>query len=153
MPFTDFYEHAIDAKLRLAIPARHRSERDRLGGSKSWVCIPWKDHLRLYPEVTFQRLAEQQQGTLFAGQDRAELQAAFFGLASQLDEDSVGRISVPKRHLDSTRLPSDVVVIGAWDRLEVRERRSWLEGLERRHAETIERINRLDSGATAPGKP
>ena len=41
MLFTGHSEHTIDAKLRLAIPAKYRNnltpERDGL----AWFCVPW----------------------------------------------------------------------------------------------------------------
>lgn len=153
MPFTDFFEHAIDAKLRLAIPAKHRGERDRLsaaeagggaGASKVWVAVPWRDHLRLFPESTFARLAEQQQSTLFAGQNRSALNSAFFGLSSSLEEDSVGRLSLPKRLIDATKLPGEVVVVGVFDHLEVRPRAAWFAGLDRMAEQMLDQIDSMD---------
>ena len=150
MPFTDFFEHAIDSKQRLAIPSRHRSERDRLAGAggsgeagRVWVAVPWKDHLRLYPESTFGKLAEQQQTALFAGKSRSSLNAAFFGLSSNLEEDSAGRVGLPKRLIDATGLPAEVVVVGVLDHLEIRPRAAWMARLEQMQREMIEQIDAM----------
>jgi division/cell wall cluster transcriptional repressor MraZ len=163
MPFTDFFEHAIDAKLRLAIPARHRAERDRLvagggsgegsggsgGAAKVWVAVPWRDHLRLFPEAVFARLAEQQRGTLFAGQNRSALHSAFFGLSASIEEDSAGRLLLPRRLIDATKLPSEVVVVGVFDHLEVRSRSAWESQLEAMQQQMLAQIDALD--AFGPG--
>jgi MraZ protein len=133
MIFTGHAELTIDAKQRLAIPAKHRAllrpERD----GNAWYCVPWPSHaLMLYTEARFQELAQKGNATLTPGEDEAGLEANLFGLTERLEMDSAGRISIPRLHLDLAKIGTDVVMIGSGTRLEVWNREAWTAGLEER---------------------
>lgn len=132
--FTGMSELTIDAKQRLAIPAKYRSQWNEGIDGKAWICVPWPEGmlLRLYPEGTFERIANLQNAgreTLMPSADQAQLEADFFSLAERIEPDSAGRLSLPKQHLELIGLPTEVVVIGARDRLEVRGRDAWKPNL------------------------
>lgn len=123
--FTGQAELNIDAKSRLAIPARYRNLLSEEDG-KGWFTVPWPDGtLRVYPERVFAELASQVEQSLVPDDDLAELEVNFFGSAERIEMDSAGRITLPKHHVELAGLPSEVVVIGARHRLEVRDRASW----------------------------
>lgn len=131
MLFTGSYEHRIDEKHRLAIPAdiraRWRTEEDGTG----WYAAPWQERLiRLYTERDFQNraLKQAQALSLTPGGDEAELQASFFGLSARVEMDSAGRIRLPEQMLMDVGLGQEVTLVGAGDRLEIRDRAEWREG-------------------------
>lgn len=127
MLFTGHSEHSIDAKLRLAIPKKYRAlwDTDRDGGA--WYCVPWpREGLRLYTERRFETLAEQPEQTLTPDSDAGQLETDLFSLAERVTEDGQGRIPLPKLHLELTQLGAKVVIVGAKNRLEVRDRDAWL---------------------------
>ncbi|MBX3390298.1 MAG: hypothetical protein KF691_12690 [Phycisphaeraceae bacterium] len=135
--FTGSTELTIDAKQRLAIPAKYRSQWNEGIDGKAWICVPWPEGmlLRLYPEGTFERIANLQNAgreTLMPSSDQAQLEAEFFSLAERVEPDSAGRLSLPKQHLELVGMPSEVVVIGVRDRLEVRGRDAWKPNLKER---------------------
>ncbi len=135
--FTGSAELTIDAKQRLAIPAKYRSQWNELTDGKAWFCVPWSDGmlLRLYPEGRFEKTAQLQQAgreTLLPQAEQAQLEAEFFSLAERIEPDSAGRITLPRLHLELVSLPTDVVVIGAGNRLEVRGRDAWMPNLRER---------------------
>ncbi|MFO0860965.1 MAG: hypothetical protein U0570_10440 [Phycisphaerales bacterium] len=137
MLFTGFAELTIDAKQRLAIPAKYRSQWDESVHGKAWYCVPWPEGmcLRLYPEGVFERTANQQHAgreTLMPTADQAQLESDFFALAERIEPDSAGRLTLPKLHLELVGLPSEVAVIGARDRLEVRGCEAWKQNLKER---------------------
>jgi len=135
--FTGQAELTIDAKLRLAVPAKYRAQWDPAKHGNAWICVPWPGGiLRIYPETQFEQLASRNQGTLTPDRDEAELEAALFGFSERLEMDSAGRITLPKQHLERTGLNGEVVVVGARDRLEVRDRAAW-------NAEASNRFNSL----------
>lgn len=137
-------ELTIDAKQRLAIPAKYRSQWNEGIDGKAWICVPWPEGmlLRLYPEGGFERIANLQHAgreTLMPHADQAQLEAEFFSLAERVEPDSAGRLSLPKQHLELIGLPNEVVVIGAMDRLEVRGRDAWKQ-TEKERFQTIPRL-------------
>ncbi len=126
MLFTGLSNHAIDAKLRLAIPAKYRNQWDAARDGAAWYCIPWPTgHLRLYTETRFRDLAERREQTLTPGRNEAELEKVLFGFAERLEMDSAGRINIPKQHLELAKIGSEVVIVGAGVRLEVHDRATW----------------------------
>jgi len=124
-------EHTIDAKLRLAVPAKYRNQwvAERDGGA--WYCFPWATgQLRLYTEALFSRLAQPKddESKLAPDPDLALLKSRLFGLTERLEMDTAGRIQIPKKHIELIGLTgagSDVAVVGAGDHLEVWDRGTW----------------------------
>ena len=130
MLFTGQHEHTIDAKKRLAIPAEFRSQwRTEVDGA-AWFAVPWltsagRGVIRLYTERDFHSKAVERELSLTPDEDEAELQATLFGLAARIPPDSAGRVRIPDEMLELVGMPSEVVLVGAGDRLEVRDREAW----------------------------
>lgn len=154
MLFTGEYEHTIDAKHRLAIPAdirgRWRVEEDGVG----WFAVPWVGGMiRLYTERAFERRASAGPLTLTPEEDEAELQATLFGLSARVEVDAAGRIRLPEEMLSLVGLGNEVVLVGAGDRLEVRDRTAWRDSRRKRLEqipELMARVNRRRSGRGDP---
>jgi MraZ protein len=147
MIFTGHAELTIDAKQRLAIPAKHRAllrpERD----GTAWYCVPWTGgKLMLYTEARFHELAERGRATLTPGEEEAGLEANFFGLTERLEMDSAGRISIPRLHLELTGIGNEVVMIGSGRRLEVWDRQAWTAGLAERFRNLPGLVRKIEEG-------
>lgn len=126
MLYVGYSELVIDAKARLAVPARYRAQWDPSADGKHWVLVPWqRGLLRLYTETGFTQLAQEMRRSLTPSPERARLQAALFGFAEAVEMDAAGRIVIPKHQLERTGLSGEVVMIGAGDRFEVRTKGAW----------------------------
>lgn len=129
MFFTGTYEHAIDPKGRLAIPAPFRQQwrTDVDGGA--WFALPWVDDtVRLYTETAFIKLAESvMPETLLPSEEEDELQQQLFGRCARLEMDSAGRIRLPDPMIEESNLGREVALIGARDHLDVMARQRWAE--------------------------
>lgn len=151
MLFTGHAELNIDAKGRLAIPAKYRSQWDAERDGPSWVCVPWpRESVRIYPERVFAQLADSAEQTLTPDDDVAELEAALFGLAEQITPDAAGRVTLSKEHLRLTGLGTEVVVVGVRNRLEVRDREVWRAAQQQRFESLpslVARVERRRGGA------
>lgn len=153
MLFTGHSELTIDAKLRLQIPAKYRNAWDDARDGKAWYCVPWPGGIvRLYSEACFEELAQQGtsggRATLTPDQDAADLEADLFSLAERIEPDSAGRIALPKQHLELAGLSgggSEVVVIGAGNRLEIRDRAVWKQSLAQRFARLPALVAKIES--------
>lgn len=143
MLFTGHADITIDAKQRLAIPAKFRSVA---GEGTAWICVPWPGGLlRLYTENHFTELAQQGEHSLTPDQDLAELQTTLFGLAERVEPDTANRITLPKSLLDLVGLRGDVAVVGAGDRLEVLDRAAWNAGKAERFLKLPSLVARTES--------
>jgi MraZ protein len=145
--FTGHSDHTIDSKLRLAIPAKHRNQLDPQRDGQAWYCVPWPfGVLRIYTEKEFEALANREEASLTPDEDRVDLESQLFGFAERLETDAQGRITIPKLHLDLARLAStEVVIVGARNRLEVRDRAAWLAGQQERFAKLPSLVARIEA--------
>lgn len=128
MLFTGEFEHTIDAKNRLAIPAHIRAAwRTEVDGA-GWFAVPWREGLiRLFTERDFHTRATNRTLSLTPDEDEAELQASLFGLSARVEMDSAGRVRLPEEMLRLVGLGTEVTLVGAGDRLEIRDRGAWRE--------------------------
>lgn len=151
MLFTGYSEHTIDAKQRLAIPAKYRNRWSSERDGATWVCLPWPTgHLRLYTEKYFESLSQPGRPTLTPDRDTAELETRLFSLVEHIEMDSAGRIIIPKRHIERAGLKTDVVVAGAGSRLEVHDLSRWRASEDAGFAalpELVERIQGRSAGS------
>lgn len=154
MLFTGHAEVIIDAKGRLAIPAKYRGQIKAETDGTAWYCVPWKNgQLRLYTERRFETLAEQGPQSLTPGEDEAEMEATFYGLAERLEPDSTGRIVIPRKHMELAGLGDKVVVVGARTRLEVRDKTTWDGQMDDRFTKMPTLVERIEAknGRGTPG--
>ncbi len=146
MLFTGHSEHTIDAKQRLAIPAKYRNQWDVERDGSAWYCVPWPTgHLRLFTETTFQQLANQAESSLTPGEEEADLESDFYGFAERIEPDSAGRINVPNSHIELLGLPQEVVIVGARTRLEVHPRERWKEAAAERFRRLPDLVRRIEN--------
>jgi MraZ protein len=153
--FTGHSEHTIDSKQRLAIPAKYRSQLDPKRDGNAWYSVPYPGGvIRVYTEARFHRLAENAPDSLTPGEEEAELDAALFGAAERLEMDSAGRVTIPRHHLALAGLTSpEVVIVGARNRLEIRDRGKWQAGEQERFARLPALVARVEArrARAAPG--
>ena len=120
--FTGEYHHTIDAKGRLAVPARFRSE---LAG-ESYVCRWLEGCLAIFPRTAWEQLAGQVGGLARIGDARArELARSLFSSAYEFELDSQGRVLVPANLRELAGLATEAVVVGLNDHVELWEPGRW----------------------------
>ena len=116
------YEHTIDDKNRLTLPARFR---DALAGGV--VLTRGLDEcLDVYARAAFDAMVEAQLAPLdpFSKEAR-NLKRFFFAAASDAELDKQGRVLVPPALHRHAKLGREVVVAGVHDHLEIWERGAW----------------------------
>lgn len=141
MLFTGEYEHNIDAKQRLAIPAEWRAQLDPEAHGRAFFAAPGANgSLWLWPERTFERMASAMEESLLPGEEAMAFQELLFPRSRRLEIDKAGRVHIPEAILQEYGLGPSVVLIGVKDHLELRDPAKWqaqrLESLGR-HAEIM----------------
>ena len=116
------YEHTIDEKNRLTLPAKFR-ERFAAGGV---VTRGLDGCLYLYSRDEWERLVETRLATLDPlSKEGRRMQRFFFAGASEGELDKQGRVGLPATLLEHAKLGRDVVVAGVNDHLEIWDRAAW----------------------------
>lgn len=121
MPFVGHFEHLIDEKNRLSIPANFRNEMDPERDGKRFYVLPGtRPHsLRLFTEIYFNRESKQLNPGLLGGDAEADFARAIFSMAHIVEMDGAGRIVLPVWHLQKAEIGREVTLYGAGDCIEI----------------------------------
>jgi MraZ protein len=119
--FLGQYDHTIDEKGRLAIPARFRAElADGL-----YLTAGVERCLHILTPQAWQVMAEGVSSLSWLNPDARQMQRNLFALATHLVPDRLGRIVVPQYLRSYANLGTEVIVAGVFDRIEIWERAAW----------------------------
>lgn len=117
---TGRYEHSIDEKGRLFIPAKLREEL----GSVFYLAVGVKENLTIYPMEAWNKLRERVSSLTTA---QAAAMDVFFASAYKCEPDKQWRIQVPSDLREYARIDRDVVITGNNDRAQVWSAEKWAE--------------------------
>jgi MraZ protein len=125
--FLGEYEHTLDDKNRLTLPARFR-EAFADGGV---VTRGMDGCLYAFPKDGWDRFVDVRLAGLdpFSREAR-QLQRFLFAGAADADPDKQGRIAIPPVLLKHAKLDREVVVAGVRDHVEIWDRAAWRGNLE-----------------------
>ena len=125
--FIGQYDHSIDDKSRLTLPARFR---DALAGGVI-LSKGLDGSVDVYAKDAWQMIVAERMGRLDPLlPDTRTLQRHFFGGASEDTPDKQGRVLLPAPLVRYGKLAKDVTVVGNNDHLEIWDRTAWAERLE-----------------------
>ncbi len=136
MVFTGTYDHTIDTKNRLAIPAEVRTRIKRSSGTGDdqavflYLTLAEDWTLCLYTEEGYEQRAHELDHSEMDSKELLEYERVFYSLSKAVEFDKQGRVTLPSNLLERSGLGSEVVLIGVKDHLEVRDRKAWYEHLE-----------------------
>lgn len=125
MLFTGEYEHSIDAKQRVAIPAEIRSALEEEGQGSRFYLVPGERSLSVWPASTFQRMAAALETSLLPAEEMLAFEQLMFSQAARVEMDKTGRIRVPERMLAEAQLGPSVTILGVKDHLELHDPDRW----------------------------
>ena len=118
--FMGEYNHTIDAKGRLIVPAKFR---EQLG--EAFVITNGNDGcLNIYTNEDWETFLEKL-SLLPNNRDKREIVRAFVSKANTVEVDKQGRILVPPALREHAGLEKDVVLAGAIDKIEVWDKERW----------------------------
>ncbi len=121
------YEHTIDDKNRLTLPAKFRQAFE----DGIVVTRGLDGCLYAFTKADWQKLVETQLATLSPLSREGRLMLRhFFSGAAEAELDKQGRVMVPAPLLESAKLGKEVTVAGVYDHLEIWSRAAWREHLK-----------------------
>jgi MraZ protein len=121
------YEHTIDDKNRLTLPAKFRQEF-----ADGVVLTRGLDGcLFAYRRPDWERLVETRLEQIDQlSKEGRRLHRHFFSGAAEAELDKQGRVMVPAALMEHAKLGREVVVAGVHDRLEIWDRAAWRDELK-----------------------
>lgn len=117
------YQHTIDTKGRLFMPAKLR---EALGDN--FVATKGLDGcLFVYHPDEWRKLEEKMKALPFTRADARAFQRFFFSGATDCEVDKQGRILLPGHLREYAKLEKDVVIIGVSTRIEIWDKQVWAD--------------------------
>ena len=119
--FIGEYQHTIDSKGRVILPAKFREE---LG--ETFVVTKGLDHcLFVYPNEEWSNLEKKLRTLPLTSKDARAFIRFFFAGAAECGVDKQGRILIPANLRQHAGLNRDLAIIGVSTRVEIWDRDAW----------------------------
>jgi len=121
--FIGEYNHSLDTKNRIIIPAKFREE---LG--KNFVLTKGLDGcLYVYPKNQWEVLQKKLETLPLTNKNARAFVRFFFSGAHELELDKQGRTLIPQNLLEYGQIQKEIVSIGVSNRIEIWSREKWEE--------------------------
>jgi MraZ protein len=124
MAFTGTFEHTLDAKNRLTMPAKFRTA---LAG-KVFLVRSEDPCVAIYPGDLYEALAQESlEGLSPLSREGRKQRRKFFSLTDDVELDGAGRVTLQAKHLEHAGITArEVTISGAGDSLELWHPETWL---------------------------
>lgn len=115
------YQHNIDAKGRLIMPAKFRTDL----GERFIVTIGLDGCLFGFPMSSWEAMQEKLKELPIAKKDARSFTRYFYSAATEVEFDKQGRINLPKKLIEYAKIDKECRVIGVSDRIEIWSSEQW----------------------------
>lgn len=119
--FKGEYDHTVDAKGRIILPAKFREEL----GSQFVVTKGLDKCLFVYSNEEWKRIEDNFREKSMTSKDARKFMRFFFAGAADCEVDKQGRILIPAKLREYAGLEKDIVSVGVLSRVEIWSRESW----------------------------
>ena len=138
--FIGEYQHLIDDKGRLAVPAKFRAALK--GGA---IITHGLDHcLFVYGKNDWKIIAEKLKSLSFAQSNSRAFSRFMLAAAMEVDLDVQGRILIPDYLCEYAKLKKKTVIAGLYNRLEIWDEENWNRYKEKTGASAEDIAEKLD---------
>ena len=124
--FLGEYEHSVDTKGRLAVPAKFRPQLE----AGLVVTRGFERCLQVYPMQQWQILSERVSGLSLGAAELRNLRRLLFGNASDMEVDKQGRILLPANLRTYAGIGDVAVVVGMNTYFEIWAKDDWEAAME-----------------------
>jgi len=119
--FIGEYQHTIDPKGRLILPAKFRYDL----GEKFIVTKGLDNCLFVYPNEEWSKLEQKLSNLPLTSRDARAFVRFFFAGAAECDLDKQGRFLIPANLREHAGFDKEIVIIGVSSRLEIWSKEAW----------------------------
>src|SRR3954451_3717129 len=113
--FLGEYQHSLDAKGRVILPARFRDQLEQ----GAVMAKALDGCLAVYPMEEWARIAENARDLAQRGPRERQAARALFSSAVEIVPDKQGRVAVPQHLREFAGLSREVIVAGVYHRIEI----------------------------------
>ena len=117
------YQHAIDTKNRMIVPAKLREDL----GNKFVITKGLDGCLYVYPLSEWEILQEKLKKLPLTNKDARAFVRFFFSGATEIEMDKQGRGLIPQNLKEYAGIEKDIVSIGVLSRVEIWSKEKWNE--------------------------
>ena len=139
--FMGEYNHTIDAKGRLIVPAKFRE----ILGDNFIVTKGLDGCLFVYPNDEWTRFEEKLKSLPLTNKNARQFTRFFLAGAAACEVDKQGRILLPQVLREFASLEKDVVLVGVASRIEIWSRERWDESMNTYDGDMDEVAENMDS--------
>lgn len=118
--FMGEYNHSIDAKGRIIVPAKFRESL----GDEFVVTQGLDGCLFVYPDEEWEKFVKELRG-LPGSKEARQLQRYFMAGAALVEVDKQGRILLPLKLREQAKLEKDIVFVGVLSKIEIWSKERW----------------------------
>lgn len=124
MNFKGVFEHSIDPKGRVFIPAKYREAL----GEQFVMCKSYLEKcLEVYTTEEFDKLAEKFADSALTNKNEQEVQRYLYANANDVELDKQGRALIPANLREYAGLDTEVTIVGVRNRLEIWDRQAYIQ--------------------------
>ncbi len=120
------YEHSLDPKGRITLPAKFRGSFEHGG----YLTQNHERCLALWAPEEFEEQMRKRQATQELGPEQRKLARVWSAGTQEVELDRQGRIAIPQHLREFARLDGEVLVHGAIDRVELWDPAVWAENVQ-----------------------
>lgn len=117
--FSSEYECKLDAKGRLVLPAKIKSNLPETSGNEIVIRRGFEPCLVIYPELEFKKIYNKIAGLNEFNEKYRLLQRTFFRGSMPVELDNMGRFLIPRPMQKFAQLEKDVIIVGLGNRAEI----------------------------------
>jgi MraZ protein len=128
--FRGRYEHTIDAKGRISIPAKFREVLNKKYDDRL-VISHYDQCLVAYPQEEWAILEEKQKHLPQMKKETKTYLRFFYSSGADCTIDKQGRLLIPQTHREYANLQKEVVLVGMGTRIEIWDKQKWGEEFRR----------------------
>jgi len=124
--FLGQYQHTLDEKGRITIPARFRD----LLADGAYVTQGFDQNLKLQTEPAFEAMAAKVNHLSETNPKIRKLRRLFFASAGRVELDSLGRVLIPQYLRDFAGLNKEAMIVGVGESIEIWSPGAWQKQLD-----------------------
>ena len=117
--FTSQYECKLDAKGRLVLPSRIKSQLPEGDGQEIVIRKGFEQCLIIYPMVEFKKVFSKISGLNEFSEENRKIQRNILAGVITVELDSNGRMLIPKNLLAHAHVDKDVMLVGTGSKVEI----------------------------------